>query len=53
MNKEDIEKRMHELMSIIDQLNYEYYTLDSPSVDDSEYDSLIKELENLENERGK
>ena len=48
MNKEDIEKRMHELMSIIDQLNYEYYTLDSPSVDDSEYDRLMRELIQLE-----
>lgn len=48
MNKEDIEKRMHELMSIIDKLNYEYYTLDSPSVDDSEYDRLMRELLQLE-----
>ena len=42
------EKRIKELVSIIDRLNYEYYTLDNPSVSDSEYDRLMQELINLE-----
>ena len=42
------EKRINELIEIIDRLNYEYYTLDNPSVDDSEYDTLMQELKRLE-----
>ena len=42
------EKRINELIEIIDRLNYEYYTLDNPSVDDSEYDRLMQELQRLE-----
>ena len=41
-------ERMDELVGIIDRLNYEYYTLDNPSVSDSEYDRLMLELINLE-----
>lgn len=48
MNKQDIKKRMEELEGIINKLNYEYYTLDNPSVDDSEYDRLMQELLKLE-----
>lgn len=49
MNEQDIQKRMNYLVNILNQYNYEYYVLDNPTVDDSEYDNLIKELENLEN----
>ena len=42
------EKRIKELVEIIERLNYEYYTLDNPSVTDAEYDRLMKELLNLE-----
>ena len=42
------EKRIHELVEIIDKLNYEYYTMDNPSVSDSEYDRLMQELIRLE-----
>ena len=42
-------KRMQELVSILNRLGYEYYTLDNPSVSDSEYDRLMQELINLEN----
>lgn len=41
-------KRMQELVSILNRLGYEYYTLDNPSVSDSEYDRLMQELINLE-----
>lgn len=42
--------RMKELIDILDDLNYKYYTLDAPSVSDKEYDNLYDELVNLENE---
>lgn len=41
-------KRMKELVSILNRLGYEYYTLDNPSVSDQEYDRLMKELIYLE-----
>ena len=42
------EKRIDELIEIINKLNYEYYTLDNPSVSDAEYDRLMQELMRLE-----
>lgn len=42
------EKRIIELTQIINRLNYEYYTLDNPSVSDFEYDRLMQELMKLE-----
>ena len=44
----NIKARIDELISIIDKLNYEYYTLDNPSVSDAEYDRLMQELMRLE-----
>lgn len=44
----DIRTRMQELIDIIERLNYEYYTLDSPSVSDQEYDRYMNELLVLE-----
>ncbi|NLL82588.1 MAG: NAD-dependent DNA ligase LigA [Tissierellia bacterium] len=49
MNKEE---RIKELIEIIDDLNYSYYTLDSPKVSDKEYDELYDELVYLEKETG-
>ena len=43
-------KRMQELIEIINELNYYYYTLDNPKVSDKEYDSLYDELVALEKE---
>ena len=40
--------RIKELTEIINRLNYEYYTLDNPSVSDAEYDRLMQELMRLE-----
>lgn len=36
--------RYNELIEIINKLNYEYYTLDKPSVSDQEYDRYMQEL---------
>lgn len=45
-------KRMDELIEIINELNYYYYTLDNPKVSDKEYDALYDELIKLEKETG-
>lgn len=46
---ENIIKRMRELEEIIEQANYDYHTLDNPTISDREYDLLLKELIELEN----
>ncbi|MDR7869251.1 MAG: NAD-dependent DNA ligase LigA [Tissierellaceae bacterium] len=48
----DKEKRIDELIEIISDLNYHYYTLDSPKVSDKEYDLFYDELVKLEQETG-
>ena len=40
--------RMNELIELLNKYNYEYYTLDKPSVEDSEYDRLMQELIRIE-----
>ena len=45
-----IEQRIKYLVNILNQYNYEYYVLDNPTVEDIEYDSLMRELEKLEHE---
>ena len=42
--------RVKELREIIEQHNYNYYTLDDPAISDGEYDTLFRELETLEAE---
>jgi DNA ligase (NAD+) len=41
-------RRVAQLRSEIEQHDYRYYVLDAPSVPDSEYDRLMRELESLE-----
>lgn len=43
-------ERIKELTKQLNQYNEEYYIYNSPSVSDYEYDSLMRELENLEKE---
>ena len=45
-----IEKRIDELIKIINKANYEYYTLDNPTITDQEYDRYMQELMRLEEE---
>lgn len=45
-------KRMEELIDIITNLDYHYYTLDKPKVSDKEYDNLYNELIDLERKTG-
>ena len=39
---------MNEIVELLNKYNYEYYTLDAPSVSDAEYDRLMQELIVLE-----
>jgi DNA ligase (NAD+) len=41
-------QRIEQLRKLIEQYNYEYHTLDKPSVSDAEYDRLMNELISLE-----
>jgi DNA ligase (NAD+) len=41
--------RAEELHSEISQHDYRYYVLDDPSISDSEYDALMRELRDIEN----
>lgn len=44
----DIKKRIQELIQILNRANYEYHTLDQPTLTDQAYDALLKELVELE-----
>ena len=46
--EEKIKKRIDSLISEINNHNYAYYVLDDPKLSDREYDSLFRELEELE-----
>jgi DNA ligase (NAD+) len=48
----EIEERIEELIEKINELNYNYYTLDNPKVSDKEYDLLYDELVRLEEKSG-
>ena len=50
MDKEAAKRRIEELHQILNQYNYEYHTLDRPSVPDAEYDARMRELISLEEE---
>ena len=44
--------RMRELVDYLNEKNYQYYTLDDPTISDVEYDRLYDELVKLEAESG-
>ena len=44
----NVAQRMRELEQQLTQYNKEYYELDEPSIPDSEYDKLFRELKTLE-----
>lgn len=45
-----IEKRMNEIIEILNKASYEYYTLDNPTLTDQEYDRYMQELIKIETE---
>ncbi len=46
----NIKNRITELTAIINQANYDYHTLDQPTISDQAYDQYMKELVDLEQE---
>jgi len=46
--RREAEQRAAELRARIDEANYRYYVLDAPAIPDSEYDRLLRELQELE-----
>jgi DNA ligase (NAD+) len=44
----DIKARILKLIDMIDRANYEYHTLDQPTISDQQYDAYLKELIELE-----
>lgn len=45
-----IEKRIRELVDLLNKASYEYHTLDMPTITDQEYDKYLRELVELEEE---
>lgn len=43
-----VEKRINELVEILNKANYEYYVMDNPTITDQEYDKYLRELIDLE-----
>ena len=43
-----MEERYNELIKLIEKANYDYYTLDNPTVTDREYDNWMSELIDIE-----
>lgn len=49
MNEERAKERVLELRELLEKYSYEYHVLDKPTVPDAEYDQLLQELIELEN----
>ncbi|EIJ79805.1 NAD-dependent DNA ligase LigA [Bacillus methanolicus PB1] len=48
MDLQTAEKRIKDLQNLLNQYNYEYFVLDKPSIQDAEYDRLLRDLIELE-----
>lgn len=48
MNEVEAKLRIQELVKILDEANYNYYVLDTPTITDQEFDKYLRELEILE-----
>lgn len=46
----EAKQRVNELVALLNEAGYRYYVLDNPTMPDFEYDRLLRELENLEQE---
>ena len=44
----NVKKKIGQLRAVINHHNYRYYVLDSPEISDAEYDELMRELKQLE-----
>ncbi|MFC7062518.1 NAD-dependent DNA ligase LigA [Halobacillus seohaensis] len=50
MSEKEAQKRLQSLREEVNRYNYEYHTLDQPSVSDYEYDKKMRELLDIEEE---
>lgn len=50
MDKQRVENRIEELRQQINEHNYRYYIMDSPVVSDAQYDLLMRELMDIEDQ---
>ena len=48
MELKEAEKRAAELRAVIEKHNHNYYDLDNPTIEDDEYDALMRELRGIE-----
>lgn len=48
MNRQVTIERMNELINIINEADYNYHTLDNPTITDQEYDKYLRELFDIE-----
>jgi DNA ligase (NAD+) len=44
----DVKERINHLRELINHHNYRYYVLDNPEISDADYDTLMRELQQLE-----
>src|SRR5574344_2151197 len=49
-NMDNVNKRIDELITILESANYSYYVLDNPTITDQEYDKYLRELQDIEEE---
>ncbi|MBP5289114.1 MAG: NAD-dependent DNA ligase LigA [Clostridia bacterium] len=50
MNREALPEEIRRIRETLEKWSYEYYVLDAPSVEDAEYDALMRRLQQLEKE---
>jgi DNA ligase (NAD+) len=47
-NNQEVKQKIDSLRKLLERYSYEYYVLDNPTIDDIEFDNLLKELDGLE-----
>lgn len=50
MDRIKAESRLNELYEVIEKHNYNYYVMDAPTIEDDEYDALMREVKAIEKE---
>lgn len=50
MDRIKAELRLNELYEVIEKHNYNYYVMDAPTIEDDEYDALMREVKAIEKE---
>lgn len=48
MNKEEAKAKLEKLYKVVEEHNFNYYVLDNPTVEDDEYDALMREIKAIE-----